>query len=183
MTDAPQSREQQAILDRQSQESQVPEEQTKGWREAPNRAENPCFACGPLNPIGLHLRFLVSSDAIRTTFVPRPEHQGYPGHMHGGLISTILDDAMANFLYLRGLPVVTARMEVRFKAPVTVGRPITATARLASERGGRVYEMEAQLQDEAGKVLAEGRATFMRVPVSQIGVSCPPAADLIQDST
>ena len=144
--------------------------EAQGWRVAPNRPDNPCFACGPANPIGLHLQFLVSADTVRTTFVPRVEHQGYPGHMHGGLISTILDDVMANFLYLRGLPVVTARMEVKFKAPVGVGRPVTASARLSEERGGRLFEMASLLEDENGKVLAEGRATFMRVPGSKVGV-------------
>ena len=152
----------------QTSSSNIPD--NGNWREGPNRPENPCFACGPTNPIGLHLKFLVSDDAIRTTFVPRAEHQGYPGHMHGGLTATLLDDVMANYLYLRGLAVVTARMELKFKAPVPIGRPVTVTARLESERGGRLYEMAAQVEDEAGRILAEGRATFMRLTPARIGV-------------
>jgi acyl-coenzyme A thioesterase PaaI-like protein len=51
-----------------------------------------CFVCGVDNPIGLHLSFY-TDDEGRTVarFRPKPEHQGYPGHLHGGLISTLLD--------------------------------------------------------------------------------------------
>jgi hypothetical protein len=52
-----------------------------------------CFVCGIDNPIGLHLSFYTDDEGrCVARFRPRPEHQGYPGHLHGGLISTLLDE-------------------------------------------------------------------------------------------
>jgi hypothetical protein len=44
-----------------------------------------CYVCGIENPIGLKLKFYTDGDEqCITRFYPRPEHQGYPGHLHGG---------------------------------------------------------------------------------------------------
>jgi acyl-coenzyme A thioesterase PaaI-like protein len=52
-----------------------------------------CFVCGVDNPIGLHLKFYTDDDGrCIARFLPKPEHQGYPGQLHGGLISTILEE-------------------------------------------------------------------------------------------
>jgi acyl-coenzyme A thioesterase PaaI-like protein len=51
------------------------------------------FACGIENPIGLHLAFYTEDDGrCIGRFRPKPEHQGYPGQLHGGLISSLLDE-------------------------------------------------------------------------------------------
>ena len=53
-----------------------------------------CFVCGIENPIGLHLAFYTDEEGrsmLRPNIWPKPEHQGYPGHLHGGIISTLLD--------------------------------------------------------------------------------------------
>ena len=52
-----------------------------------------CFACGIENPIGLKLKFYTDGeDRCIAHFHPRPAHQGYPGQVHGGLVSTLLDE-------------------------------------------------------------------------------------------
>ena len=50
-----------------------------------------CFACGRKNPIGLKLQFHFDGDDYVTTFEVRPEHQGWAGIVHGGLLATALD--------------------------------------------------------------------------------------------
>jgi hypothetical protein len=51
-----------------------------------------CFLCGINNPIGRKLSFYTDGeDRCIAHFWPRPEHQGYPRHLHGGIISTLLD--------------------------------------------------------------------------------------------
>jgi acyl-coenzyme A thioesterase PaaI-like protein len=58
-----------------------------------------CFVCGIENPMGLKLKFY-TDDKGRCIgrFQPPPEHQGYPGQLHGGLISTLLDETMGRVL-------------------------------------------------------------------------------------
>lgn len=120
-----------------------------------------CFACGPANPIGLRLRFEADGDGIRAEFTPGPQYQGYAGVLHGGIVATALDDAMANLFHLRGRETVTARLEVRFRREAPIGRPLVVSARMTGERG-RFFTAEATLTLPDGTRLADARATLMR---------------------
>ncbi|MBM4357286.1 MAG: hypothetical protein FJ096_04175 [Deltaproteobacteria bacterium] len=57
--------------------------------------EQPCFGCAPDHPTGFHLEFEREGDAVRTRFVPSPHHQGPPGILHGGLVTTLADELAA----------------------------------------------------------------------------------------
>ncbi len=120
-----------------------------------------CFACGPKNPIGLHLRFVEQGHSIRAEFTPGPQYQGYEGVLHGGIVTTALDEAMANLLYLRGQESLTGRLEVRFHREAPVGERLVVTARITGERR-RAYTAEAVLTFSDGTRVAEARGTFVR---------------------
>ncbi|EIW26249.1 PaaI family thioesterase [Pelosinus fermentans] len=118
-----------------------------------------CFACGKDNPIGLKLEFVEEEDTYRTTFTAKPEHQGYDGIMHGGLVSTLLDEVMARYINMKGYNAVTARLEVRFRQPTPLGQQLTARAKIISQRG-KLYEIKSELSLPDGTVTAEGKATI-----------------------
>jgi hypothetical protein len=58
------------------------------------REDDYCFVCGARNPVGLKLDFRVVDGRVETVFVPAPEHQGFAGIIHGGLVGLVLDEAM-----------------------------------------------------------------------------------------
>ena len=119
-----------------------------------------CFACGGQNPIGLRLRFAWEGGVARATFVPGSEHQGYPDRMHGGLVCTLLDEAMAYALRGLGVEGYTARLEVRFRQAVPIGRPLQVEAGVTRRRG-RLAEIWACIKGEDGTVAAEGTGRYM----------------------
>ncbi|MDR7866504.1 MAG: PaaI family thioesterase [Sporomusaceae bacterium] len=119
-----------------------------------------CFACGPNNPIGLKLRFSEEGDKYVARFTAGPEHQGYDGIVHGGIVSTLLDEIMARYPYAKGENTVTARLEIRYRQPTPVGKELTVTGWIASKRG-RIYETAGTVALEDGTVTAEGKATVM----------------------
>ncbi|HLI51556.1 MAG TPA: PaaI family thioesterase [Thermomicrobiaceae bacterium] len=130
-------------------------------------SEHGCFGCGELNSIGLKLKFYRDRDGgVRTRFVPRVEHEGYQHMTHGGIISTILDEAMSWAVVSSGRLAVTAKMEVRFRRPVVVEEPIEVTARVTRDRG-RTIQTAAEMRDESGEVLASATGSFMRVSDDQ----------------
>ena len=118
-----------------------------------------CFACGKDNPKGLHLQFEWTEEGSRyqTTFVAGPEHQSYNGVMHGGLVSTLLDEIMGRYYYAKGKQAVTAKLEVRFRAPTPIGQELLIEGRVVGQRG-KMAEMTAQVRLADGSVTAEGKA-------------------------
>ncbi|MGA2193397.1 MAG: PaaI family thioesterase [Nitrospirota bacterium] len=123
-----------------------------------------CFVCGKDNALGLKLSFEIDEKArsISTSFVPQKAHQGYKDVVHGGIISTVLDEAMTKLAYSLGENAVTARLTVRFKKPLMVGEKVKITGRLTKE-SGRAIEAEAKAVKDDGTVIAEAEGLLMRV--------------------
>jgi len=119
-----------------------------------------CFACGSRNPIGLKLTFREEADTYYTTLVPGPEYQGYEGVMHGGLVSTLLDEVMARYLYAKGFNAVTAKLEVRFRQPTPIGQQLTVSGWITGKRG-KMYELAGKIILRDGTVTAESKATVV----------------------
>jgi acyl-coenzyme A thioesterase PaaI-like protein len=116
-----------------------------------------CFACGKQNPIGLKLNFREEGDSYITTFIPQAEHQGYNGIVHGGIVSTLLDEVMAGYLYAKGYNAVTAKLDVRFRKPTPILQELTVTARITAKKRN-MYEMTAEITLPDQSVSAEGKA-------------------------
>ena len=85
---------------------------------------NKCFVCGPGNPNGLNVRFRMDGEVCRAEFTPGEDHMGYDGVTHGGIIFSLLDDVMANWIFLNGERCFTAKAQIRYRQPLPVGTPI-----------------------------------------------------------
>jgi uncharacterized protein (TIGR00369 family) len=119
-----------------------------------------CFACSPKNPIGLHLKFEEINDIYQTCFTGREEHQGYDGILHGGIISTLLDEVTARYIYVKGFRALTARLEIRYRRPTPIGVPLTITGQIIRVRG-KMYELVGKIKLADGTVTAEGKSTVL----------------------
>ncbi|MEZ5557392.1 MAG: PaaI family thioesterase [Pseudomonadales bacterium] len=122
---------------------------------------NRCFVCGTGNPIGLGVRFRLEDDLCLGEFTPGEEHMGYDQVTHGGIIFSLLDDVMANWLWLQGVQCFTARADVRYRSHLPVGTPVRLEGRCA-RRKGRLAMMEGRLiRTDTDEVVAEASGSFM----------------------
>ena len=122
-----------------------------------------CWVCAPLHGNGLAIRFEAGADGSVTGVFPcQEEFLGYPGFLHGGVTSALLDGAMTNCLMARGTPGLTARLEIRFLKPVLIGRPVTVRGWWEKSRGP-LHMLAADLSQD-GKVLATAAGRFMDYP-------------------
>ncbi len=121
-----------------------------------------CFACGPRSPSGLRLRFERDGDRVVTSYTPRSEHQGFPGYLHGGVITALLDETMSRISLLEGRWTMTARLDVRYRKPMYVGQTVRAFAEKKSERRG-VIEAVGWVELPDGSTAAEATGTFVPV--------------------
>jgi len=130
---------------------------------------NGCFACGKDNPAGMRLRFFVDEAARQTVcrFKLERRYQGPPGHAHGGIIATILDEAMGKVNKLRNVIALTRSMNVEYFKPVPLGKLLTVTGREQSVRG-REHINVAQITTEGGEVLARSTGKFIAVDPTRV---------------
>jgi uncharacterized protein (TIGR00369 family) len=120
-----------------------------------------CFACGPLNPIGLHMSFeRDGEDGAKAQIVLGEEYQGWRDVAHGGIVMALLDEVMAHAAAMAGYRGVTAGLNARFKAPVPLGVPLTVRGRVVWVRRN-VLAIEAELCDAGGEQLATGEGKFV----------------------
>ncbi len=124
-------------------------------------ASNGCFVCGPGNPIGLKLEFRMDGDVCRAEFTARDEHAGYKGVTHGGIVFSLLDDVMANWLWLQGIQCMTAKAEIRYRGELPIGTPVRLEGRCL-KRKGRLAQMAGRVLRAADdELVAEATASFM----------------------
>lgn len=116
-----------------------------------------CYVCGSANPAGLHVPFAPGADGgSRAEYVARAEHVGWPEIIHGGLLFTLMDEAVAWAMMYAGLHGVTAKAEARFRAPGRVGMRLVITGRVttASRRAARTHA-EIREGSDTGSIIAE----------------------------
>jgi acyl-coenzyme A thioesterase PaaI-like protein len=118
-----------------------------------------CFVCGKENPIGLKLKFRMEGDTVKSEFTPGKEHEGWNNITHGGIITAVLDDAMAYCIYSKGIIGYTAKIEVRFRKPIHTGTLLRITGKIVSKKKKHaVIRAWAAFQD--GEVAAETEGLF-----------------------
>ncbi|MEI8315240.1 MAG: PaaI family thioesterase [Verrucomicrobiota bacterium] len=111
-----------------------------------------CFVCGAHNPHGLGLRFRQVGDEVHSDFTPAAHHAGFRDIVHGGILSTALDEAMFWAAACRMKRFcLAAELYVRFIRKVAVGQKMLLVARFEIDRR-RIWESSAELRDAAGNV-------------------------------
>ena len=126
-----------------------------------------CFACGKNNPDGLHLKFQYPRPGTcRAEFVPVQKYQGWHGILHGGIVSTLLDEALAHAAGGAergggGSGAVTAELTIRFKKPVKIGNHLVLSGRVEKDQG-RLVEAVSEITDETGAILASAKGKLVR---------------------
>jgi uncharacterized protein (TIGR00369 family) len=129
-----------------------------------------CLVCGRDNVAGLKARFFVlDSGELAGVFEPREELQGYPGRLHGGIATTLLDETIGRALGVTEPESwgVTVELNVRFRKPVPLDRPVTAVARITKD-GGRIFEGTGEIVLEDGTVAVSASGRYLRLPIDKI---------------
>lgn len=132
-----------------------------------------CFVCGLQNLVGLKTAFYDQPDgSVLARFTGHEQHQGYPGRMHGGVISGIMDEVIGRAVMV-GLPPgeevwgVTAELDVRFRKPVPLEVELTATGRITRDTR-LLFEGSGELRLPDGTVAAEATGKYIKLPAQKI---------------
>ena len=135
-----------------------------GHHEKQRQFGNNCFGCGPDNEAGLKLKFVFNQETGR--FICRfrldKRFSGPPAHSHGGIIATILDEAMGKVSKLRNIVALTSSMTVEYLKPVPLNKPLITEGWETRVRG-REHNRVAEIRDASGQVLARSKGKFIEI--------------------
>lgn len=126
-------------------------------------AQNRCFGCGPANATGLQLEFLLAEDGSVVCLPTVPDRfEGPAGYVHGGIIATLLDEAMSKAVRASGRTSMTRQMEIDYLRPVPSGAAIRIEGRVVRSEG-RKHWTEAKIMNAKGTALAQGKGLFIEI--------------------
>jgi len=138
---------------------------------AKQRNSRMCFVCGLKNSAGLRAAFYeLDSGELMAVFTAREEHQSYPGRLHGGISTSILDETIGRaILTSSGGETwgVTVEFSTKFKKPVPTDRPVRVVGRIVKE-GSRIFEGTGEILLEDGSVAVEGQGRYIKMPLDSI---------------
>ncbi|MCI0412224.1 PaaI family thioesterase [bacterium] len=128
------------------------------------KPENHCFACGEANPDGLHLKFLYDPllRRVECHLQIDPRYQGATGFAHGGIIATLLDEAMAKVNGMGGVRAVTLKISISYRKMVRVQQPLKLIGWRTIRKGRKLY-LRAELRDYSNVLLSEARGLFLEI--------------------
>lgn len=128
-----------------------------------------CLVCGVDNAFGLRGRFLeLDGEELLGIFEPRQEHQGYPGRVHGGMLSTMLDETVGRAINILDATAwgVTVELDVRYRKPVPLGE-VRVLARI-TRNSSRLFEGTGEILLPDGTVAVEASGTYLKMPIERI---------------
>ncbi len=129
-----------------------------------------CMVCGRDNPWSLKARFYELADGeLLGVFDPLDEHQSYPGRLHGGISSAMLDETIGRAINVLdpGTWGVTLELNVRFRKPVPIDRPARAIGRITKD-AKRLFEGSGEIVLDDGTIAVEATGRYLKLPIDQI---------------
>lgn len=131
----------------------------------PDVDDGMCFACGEENPISLNLKFKkIAENKVKADFIPGENYQGYKNIIHGGITSTLLDEAMAYAVGFKEVKAFTAELNIRFRSAIEVGKKVEIYGYYKGSKKSSIANIHytaAEIYDQAGNLKAKAEAKFV----------------------
>jgi acyl-coenzyme A thioesterase PaaI-like protein len=129
-----------------------------------------CFVCGLDNDFSLKAHFYnLENNKVAAYVYPNDKYQSYPQRMHGGIITSILDEVAGRAVQAMEPNTwgVTAKIDVRFIKPVSLDQTLIAVGSICGKIS-HLFIGESYLTTLGGTILARAKATFFRMKPQDI---------------
>ena len=130
-----------------------------------------CLVCGLKNPFGLKGSFYeLANDELVCIFKPGEVHQSYPGRLHGGIVTAILDETIGRAIMMKHEEMVwgvTMEFFTRFKKPIPLDQELRVVGRITGQ-AGRIFEGTGEVILPGGEIAATGNGKYMRLAIEKI---------------
>ncbi|MCX7995305.1 MAG: PaaI family thioesterase [candidate division WOR-3 bacterium] len=124
--------------------------------------DNRCFACGTENPVGMHLDIRDDENGVYALVKLNSAFQGYHNIIHGGIVSTILDEMAVWASFKKGCKAVTAELNVRLKKPMLADTEYIATGRVVNVKYNMVIA-QAEIKERNNEIVAWADVKLIKI--------------------
>lgn len=134
-----------------------------------------CIVCGYHNPLSLACRFYETEGEILVGICTgKNEHQSYPGRMHGGMITALLDEAIGRAVQMKdpNMWAVTGELTIKYRKPVPLDEEMKTFCKVVKDTS-RIFVGKGFIENEQGDILAEATATYVKLPLDKIMKQSP----------
>jgi acyl-coenzyme A thioesterase PaaI-like protein len=131
-----------------------------------------CIGCGPLHPHGLHLHFTAEANTMKARWIPDGDWESFPGIIHGGIISTALDEAMSKAILATGVQAFTVDLRLRYRHKLSTGQPVEIHGWMVQKEKRRITA-EAAVCSLSGEEYAHAWGIFLLAPRSATPSATP----------
>jgi acyl-coenzyme A thioesterase PaaI-like protein len=139
-----------------------------------------CFLCGLKNPFGLKGEFFeLDNNELVCIFKPLNEHQSYPGRLHGGITTAVLDETIGRAIMIKSKEEVwgvTIEFTTRFRKQIPLDEELRVIGRITGETS-RTFEGTGELILASGEIAATGFGKYLRMPINKIADFNPTEQD------
>ncbi len=130
-----------------------------------------CLVCGLQNQFGLRSFFYeLDNNELLAVFKPMTEHQGYPGRLHGGIATAILDESIGRSIMIGATKQVwgvTIEFNIKFRQPIPLDEEIRAVCWVTKDGGWR-FTGSGEILLSDGQVAVEGKGKYLKMPIEKI---------------
>jgi acyl-coenzyme A thioesterase PaaI-like protein len=130
-----------------------------------------CLVCGLKNPYGLKASFYeLENKELVCLFTPSDVHQSYPGRLHGGITTALLDETIGRAIMMshqESMWGVTVEFTIKFKKPIPLGIELRVVGRITGE-SSRFFEGTGEILLADGEVAATGAGKYIKLPLEKI---------------
>ncbi|NWG76155.1 MAG: PaaI family thioesterase, partial [Rubrivivax sp.] len=134
-----------------------------------------CFACGNVNPIGLHMTFYLQGDHVCSEITLSEDHAGWDSVAHGGILTTLLDEVMSwAVVVFKRTFFVTRTIELKFLRPVPVNTPLVIKGTIESMPDQTSCKATGLIVDHRGATLTRAWADIVYLPEKRLSLISPP---------
>ena len=130
-----------------------------------------CFICGLKNGSGLKASFFETEEnELIAKFMPGEDHQSYPGRLHGGIASAILDETIGRAISIGNAEQIwgiTVELSVQFKKPIPLNKEVKVIGRIINQNS-RFFEGIGKIVLDSGEIAVVAKGRYMKTPLSKI---------------
>lgn len=129
-----------------------------------------CFVCGMKNELGLKASFYeIENGELVAIFTPLEEHQSYPGRLHGGIASAVLDETIGRAIMINNENIwgVTVELNIKYKKTIPLDQELRVIGRITKD-SKRLFEGTGEILLENGDIAATAYGKYMKIPLDKI---------------